>query len=77
MIVCGQALSSRRRTRFIAFSLMKEVLRGKHYTCGEKVKTAAMKWLKEQSTEFYKAGVHVLIRRLNIAIERYCDYVER
>ena len=34
-----------------------------------------MKWLKEQSTEFYEAGIHALIRRSNIATEKNGDYV--
>ena len=42
-----------------------------------KWKTAVMKWLKEQSTEFYVAGMHALIRRWNIAIEKNGDYVEK
>ena len=32
---------------------MKEGLRGKHYASEEEMKTALMKWLKEQSKEFY------------------------
>ena len=40
---------------------MKEGLKSKHYVIDEKVKTAVMKWLKEQSTEFYKVGIHALI----------------
>ena len=42
-----------------------------------KVKTAVMKWLKEQSTEFHEAGIYAFIRRWNIAIERNCDYVQK
>ena len=42
------------------FSPMKD-LRGNHYACDEEVKTAVMKWLKEQSTECYKAGTYALI----------------
>ena len=34
------------------------------------MKTAVKKWLKEQSTEFYEAGIHALIQSWNIAIER-------
>ena len=34
------------------------------------------KWLKEQSTEFYEAGIYALIRRCNIAIERNDGSVE-
>ena len=43
------------------FSPMKEGLRGKHYTYDKEVKTAVMKWLKEQSTEFYEARVQAFI----------------
>ena len=50
---------------------MKEGLRSKHYASDEEVKTAVKKWPKEQ------AGIHALIRRWNIAIERNRDYVEK
>ena len=40
---------------------MKERLRGQNYVSDEEVKTAAMKWLKEKSTEFYEARLHALI----------------
>ena len=59
------------------FGPMKEGLRGKHYASDEKVKTGVMKWLKEQSTECYEAGIHTLIQRWNIAIKRNGDYVEK
>ena len=32
---------------------------------------------EQQSTEFYQAEIHALIRRWNIAIERNGDYVEK
>ena len=48
-----------------------------HFASDEEVKTAVMKWLKEQSTEFYKTEIHALIRRENIAIMRNSDYVEK
>ena len=43
------------------FGAMKELLRGKHYKNDEEVNTAVMKWLCEQSREFYEAGIHALI----------------
>ena len=49
----------------------------KKQTLSEELKTAVVKWLKEQWTELYKAGIHALIWRRNIAIERYGDYVEK
>ena len=59
------------------FGPMKEGLWGKHYARNEELKTAVMKWLKEQSTDFYKAGIHALIWSWKIAIERNGDYVEK
>ena len=59
------------------FGTMKEGLWSKHYTSDEEVKTAVMKWINEQSTELYKAGIKVLIRRWNIVIERNSDYMEK
>ena len=56
---------------------MKEGLRGKHYSSDKEVKSAVKKWLKEHTTEFYGAGIHALIRRWNIVIERNVDYVEK
>ena len=56
---------------------MKEGLRGKHYASNEEVKIAVIKWLKEQSTEFYEARIHALIQKWNIVIERNGDYVKK
>ena len=56
---------------------MKEGLRSKHYASDEELKTAVMRWLKEQSTEFQKAVVHAPIWRWNIAIAINNDYVEK
>ena len=56
---------------------MKVGLRGKYYSNDEKVESVVKQWLKEQSTEFYGAVIHALIRRWNIAIERNGDYVEK
>ena len=36
---------------------MKEGLRGKHYSNDEEVKYVVRRWLKEQSIEFYRAGI--------------------
>ena len=42
---------------------MKKGCGGKHYPSDEEVKTAVLKWLKEQSPEFYEAGIHAFIPR--------------
>ena len=49
----------------------------KHYACDEEVNIAEMKWLKEQSIQFYEAEIRALIRKCNIAIVRNSDYVEK
>ena len=87
MLVCDQALSCRKRKSLIekhlalsdyhGFGPLREGLRGKHYACDGEVKTSVMKWLKEQSTEFYEAGIYALIHRWNITIERNGDIVEK
>ena len=59
------------------FGPMKEGLRGKYYSSDEKVKTAVMKWLQEQSREYFEGEIHVLIWRWNIAIDRNGEYVEK
>ena len=56
---------------------MKEGLRCKHYASDKEEKTAEIKRLKEQSTKFYKAGIHAFLRRWNIAIERNGECVEK
>ena len=58
------------------FSPIKEGLRGKHYASDEEVKTAVTMWLKKQLAECYEAGIHALIWRRNVAIEKNGDYVE-
>ena len=63
--------------RLSSLRLLKEGFRGKHYASDEEVKTAVKKLLKEQSTEFYEAGIHALIQGWKIAIERNGDYVEK
>ena len=57
------------------FRSMKEGFRGKYYASDVEVKTAVMKWLKEQSTEFNEAEIHALIWRWNI--ERNGDDVKK
>ena len=45
---------------------MKEGLRGKYYTSDGEVKTAVMKWFKEQTTEFYETEMHGFIQMWKI-----------
>ena len=56
---------------------IKERLKSKIYASDEEVKTAVMKWVKEQSTEFYETEIHALIQMWKIAIERSGYYVNK
>ena len=48
---------------------MKKCITDKH-VFDKELKTPMIKWLQEQSTEFYEAGIHALIQGCDIAIER-------
>ena len=61
------------RSDYFLFGPMKESLTDKYYVGDEEVKTTVIKWLKKQSTEFYKAEIHALFRGWNIATERNGD----
>ena len=56
---------------------MKKDLRGKHYINDGEAKTAVIKWLIEQPTEFYETWISVLIQRCKAAIEKNGNYVEK
>ena len=56
---------------------MKEGFRGKNYASDKKVKTVVIKRLKEQSTEFYVAGIYAFFQRRKLLIERNGDNVEK
>lgn len=62
---------------------MKETLRDKIngvFSCrssGDEMIIAANKYLYQQTADFYEAGIHSPIRRLNTAIERDDGYFEK
>ena len=39
------------------------------------VKTAVLNWLRHQPAEFYNTGIHALVYRWTVALERGGDYV--
>ncbi|GFR58028.1 histone-lysine N-methyltransferase SETMAR [Elysia marginata] len=59
------------------FDPMKQGLRGKHYRNDEEAKNAVKTWQQEQPIQFYDAGIHALVKRWNVALERGGDYVEK
>ena len=59
------------------FGPMKEGLRGNRYGNDNEVKTAVLNWLRHQPAEFYNTGIHVLVHRWTVALERGGDYVEK
>ncbi|GFR63115.1 transposase [Elysia marginata] len=59
------------------FGPMKQELRGNYYENDEELKNAVKTWQKEQPIKFYEAGIHALVKRWNVALERRGDYVEK
>ena len=59
------------------FGPMKEGLRGNRYGNDNEVKTAVLNWLRHQPAEFYNTGIHALVHRWTVALERGGDYVEK
>ena len=51
-------------------SIQRKMVIGKYYSSEKEVKSVVKRWFKEQSTEFYGAGIHAVIRRCKIVIER-------
>ena len=56
---------------------MKEGFNDKHNDSDENVKTVVKKWHKEESKEFYDAGIQALIWRRSIPILRSRDVIHR
>lgn len=52
-------------------------MRGRRFDDDDEVKRAVKAWLKDQPTQFYEAGIHALVKRWTVAIERGGDYVEK
>ena len=59
------------------FGPMTEGLRGNRHGSDNEVKTAVLNWLRHQPAEFYNTGIHALIHRWTVALERDGDYVEK
>lgn len=52
------------------FGSMKQGLRGKHNKVDEEMENAVKTSLKGQPTHFYEAGIHALVKRWNVILER-------
>lgn len=62
---------------FHLFSALKDHLSGHRFAGDKDVKTAVMKWLKSQDTEFYEAGINELVPQLDKCINLGGEYVEK
>ena len=62
---------------YLLFGPMKEGLRGNQYGNDNEVKTAVLNLLGHQPAEFYNTGIHALIHRWTVALERGVDYEEK
>ena len=59
------------------FGPMKKGLWGYRYGNDSKVKTAVLHWLRHQPAEFYYTGIHALVHRWTVALERGGGYEEK
>ena len=59
------------------FLQLKKHLKGNHYDSDEEVVAAIRKWCREQSPEFFADGIHQLVRRYQLCVDRDGDYVEK
>ena len=59
------------------FGPFKEGLRNNCYGNDNEVKTAALNWLRHQLAEFYNTGIHALVHKSTVALERGGDYEEK
>lgn len=62
---------------FHLFGPLKEAHRGIHFEDEEAVKTSVRQWLRKQSCDFYRAGIHALVQRWTKTVEMGGDYIEK
>jgi histone-lysine N-methyltransferase SETMAR len=62
---------------FHLFPAVKDHLAGHKVSSDDDVKTAIMRWLKLQGTEFYEAGIDKLVPRMDKCLNLGGDYVEK
>ena len=65
------------RSDYHLFGPMKERLRGNRYGNDNEVKTAVLNFLRHQPAEFYNTGIHAIVHRWTVALEKGGDYVEK
>ena len=62
---------------YFLFPALKRNLSETQFTSDDAVKTAAEKWLNEQSPDYYQAVINKLVKRSDKCLNRFGDYVER
>ena len=62
---------------YFLFLQLKKHLKGNHYDSDEEVVAAVRQWYREQSPEFFADGIHQLVRRWQLCVDRDGDYVEK
>ena len=62
---------------YYLFGPMKEALWGNRYGSENNVKTDVLNWFRHQPAEFYNTGIHALVHRWTVVLERYGDYVDK
>ena len=62
---------------FHLFGPLKEDLRGHHFEDTETLKRAVRQWFRKKDTNFYRAGIHALVRRWTKTVTNNGDYIEK
>lgn len=62
---------------FHLFGPMKNFIRGRRFADDEEVIHEVTTWLRRQSKDFYRQGIHALVSRWKKAVELEGDYVEK
>ena len=62
---------------FHLFGPLKEAHRGIHFEDEETVKTSVRQWLRKTDHDFYRTGIHALVKRWTKTVEKDGDYIEK
>ena len=62
---------------FFLFPKLKECIKGNHYESDDDVKSAVRAWLKQKTPDFFADGMHQLVHRWELCVQRNGDYVRK
>jgi [histone H3]-lysine36 N-dimethyltransferase SETMAR len=62
---------------FFLFPKLKEHLKGQHFTNDEEVKAEVRRWCRGKRPDFFLDGMHQLVHRWRVCVDKDGDYVEK